>query len=81
MDRSIAKLESYIRLLTFHQSTSNLDGFLVLRKSLQSRKPIFMVPFDPDETFVGRKDVLDTIDRKTNTSRRRAVLSGIGGVG
>ena len=81
MDRSTAKLESYIRLLTFHQSTSNLDGFLVLRKSLQSRKPIFMVPFEPDETFVGRKDILDTIDQKINTSRRRAVLSGIGGVG
>ena len=40
-----------------------------------------MVPFDRDETFVGRKDILDNIDQKLNASRRRAVLSGIGGVG
>ena len=40
-----------------------------------------MVPFDPDETFFGRKDIMDSVDQKLNSSRRRAVLSGIGGVG
>jgi hypothetical protein len=87
--RSITKLESHIRLLTFHQSTSNSDELLVLRLSShancttphQPLKPIFMVPFDRDETFVGRQDVLDSIHRKVNASKRRAVLSGIGGVG
>jgi hypothetical protein len=89
VERSIAKLESHIRILAFHQSTSVTDELLKLRISLQthktmphpSRKPVFMVPFDRDETFVGRKDILDSIDQKLNASRRRAVLSGIGGVG
>jgi hypothetical protein len=89
VERSITKLESHIRLLAFHQSTSVTDELLKLRVSLQthnimphpSRKPVFMVPFDRDETFVGRKDILDSIDQKLNASRRRAVLSGIGGVG
>jgi hypothetical protein len=49
--------------------------------SNQPRKPIFMVPFDQDETFVGREDILDNIEQKLKASRRRAVLTGIGGVG
>jgi hypothetical protein len=44
----------------------------------QPIKPIFMVPFDRDETFVGRQDILDNIHQKVNDSRRRAVLTGIG---
>jgi len=87
--RIMAKLENHIRLLTFHQSASNSDELLILRLSSQtnstpphqSRKPIFMMPFDPDDTFVGRQDVLDNVRQKLNASRRRAVLSGIGGVG
>jgi N-terminal domain on NACHT_NTPase and P-loop NTPases len=89
VDRSITKLESHIRLLTFHQSTSNSDELLILRVSPQAhgttshqpRKPIFMVPFDRDEAFVGRQDILGCIRQKLNALRRRAVLSGIGGVG
>jgi len=89
VERSVTRLESHIRMLAFHQSTSVTDELLKLRISLQthntiphpSRKPVFMVPFDRDETFVGRKDILDNIDQKLNASRRRAVLSGIGGVG
>jgi hypothetical protein len=89
VERSITKLEGHIRLLTFYQSTHNSDSshkLLTLRQthnasSHQSRKPIFMVPFDPDETFFGRKDIMDSVDQKLNSSRRRAVLSGIGGVG
>jgi hypothetical protein len=40
-----------------------------------------MVPSDRDDTFVGRRDILDIIDQKVNAPRRRAVLTGIGGVG
>lgn len=47
----------------------------------QPRKPIFMVPFDRDETFVGRQDILSYISQRLDSLRRRAVLSGIGGVG
>ena len=89
VERIIAKLEGHIRLLTFYQSTSNSDSsnkLLTLRQthdtaSHQPRKSIFMVPFDRDETFVGRKDIRDRIGQKLNASRRRAVLTGIGGVG
>jgi hypothetical protein len=89
VDRSIKKLESHIRLLSYHQSTTNSDELLALRISPPAysapahplSKPIFMVPFDRDETFVGRKDILEIIDQKTCASRRRAVLTGIGGVG
>jgi hypothetical protein len=89
VDRSITKLESHIRLLNFHQSTSNSDQLLALRISPQApnstshqlRKPVFMVPFDRDEAFVGRQDILDSFKQNVNASRRRAVLTGIGGVG
>jgi hypothetical protein len=40
-----------------------------------------MVPFDRDEAFVGRKVIMDSIHQRVNSSRRRAVLTGIGGVG
>lgn len=88
INRSITNLERYIQLLIFHQSTSQSDE-LVLRSSSyanntiphQLRKSIFMVPFDRDDTFVGRQDVLGCIRQKLGASRRRAVLSGIGGVG
>jgi hypothetical protein len=89
VERSVTKLESHIRLLTFHQSTSHSDQLLTLRVSPptysiaphQPSKPVFMVPFDRDETFVGRKDILDSINQKFNARQRRAVLTGIGGVG
>jgi hypothetical protein len=89
VDRIVTKLESHIRLLTFHQSTSNSDKLVTLRVSPQvhssathqPRKPVFMVPFDRDETFVGRQDILSYISQRLDSLRRRAVLSGIGGVG
>ena len=89
VNRSIQKLESHIRLLTLDQSTSNSDELLMLKVSQQAnsiaphhpRKPVFMVPFDRDDIFVGRQDILDRIDQKLKASRRRAVLTGIGGVG
>jgi hypothetical protein len=89
VDRILTKLEGHMRLLTFYQITKDSDSsnrLLTLWQakdatSQQPPKPIFMVPFDPEETFVGRKDILDSINQKLNASRRCAVLSGIGGVG
>jgi hypothetical protein len=89
VERCTAKLEGHIRLLTFYQSTNNSDSsnkLLTLQQtqdatSQQLCKPIFMVPFNRDETFIGGEDILDNIDQKLNPSRRRAVLTGIGGVG
>jgi hypothetical protein len=88
VERSVAKLEAHIRLLTFYQTTNNSDSSNKLSPlektqdaaSQQPRKPIFEVPFARDRTFVGRRDILNIIDQKLN-AQRRAVLSGMGGVG
>jgi hypothetical protein len=89
VERSVSKLEAHIRLLTFYQTTNNSDSGNKLSAleqtqsaaSQQPRKRIFKVPFARDRTFVGRRDILNIIDQKLNASQRRAVLSGIGGVG
>ena len=94
VERITLTLGSYIHLLTFHQNTNSAEIGTrltilesarqvrnVVPEPAQSRKPIFMVPFDPDETFVGRDSMMDDIQPKLGASRCRAVLSGIGGVG
>lgn len=94
VERITSTLERHIHLLTFHQSTSSSeigDKLIAIEAArqvrdavpepIQSRKPIFMVPFDLDETFIGRNDIIDDVQQRLGASRRRAVLSGIGGVG
>jgi hypothetical protein len=92
VDRSVTKLEGYIRLLTFSQSTSSLDSIDTLLKlealrlsqnatSHQPCKPVFMIPFDRNDAFVGRLTILNLVHQKLTTSHRRAVLTGLGGVG
>lgn len=46
-----------------------------------SLKPAFLLPFDRDEDFIGRGDMLYEIDRALVEGQRRVALSGIGGVG
>lgn len=41
---------------------------------------MFMVPFEQDSKFVGRKDIIAQLDQKLN-SQRRVALAGIGGIG
>jgi hypothetical protein len=83
VQRIASVLGSHIQLLTFHQTTSNSDlsSSLLFSPSSQSRKPVFMVPFDRDDNFVGRLEILNKIKQQVNTGLRRAVLAGIGGVG
>ncbi|KAI9853500.1 MAG: hypothetical protein M1813_002205 [Trichoglossum hirsutum] len=50
------------------------------RRTTQSIRPIFMVPFERDKKFVGRSDTITEINEKLKTQRRVA-LAGIGGVG
>ena len=66
-------------LFDLHNRKSYLANF---QKDIDPRrsKPSFHVPFDKDEKFVGREDVLDEIDTKLKTQRRIA-LAGIGGIG
>jgi hypothetical protein len=43
-------------------------------------KPVFSVPFERDDGFVGREDVIDDI-KKLLKRKHRVCLSGLGGVG
>jgi hypothetical protein len=83
VQRIASVLGSHVQLLTFHQATSNSDlsSGVLFPPSSQSRKPVFMVPFDRDDDFVGRLEILYKIKQQLNTGLRRAVLAGIGGVG
>lgn len=40
----------------------------------------FLIPFDQDNHFIGRDDVIDDLDCKFETERRVA-LFGVGGIG
>jgi hypothetical protein len=51
-----------------------------LDKSSKLSEPSFMVPFYRDAHFVGRGDLIETID-KIFGSQHRAALVGLGGVG
>ena len=44
------------------------------------RKPLFLVPFDRDTSFINRVEIFDDI-RKHSKQHRRLALSGIGGIG
>jgi hypothetical protein len=44
------------------------------------QKPCFIIPFDRDQKFIGREDVIEEIEQIFE-NRRRVALSGIGGVG
>ena len=48
--------------------------------SSQAHKPLFLVPYGRDRSFIDRKDIFTSIDKQM-VSNRRVALSGIGGVG
>ncbi|CAD6573262.1 MAG: hypothetical protein ASARMPREDX12_005928 [Alectoria sarmentosa] len=48
--------------------------------SLKATKPLFLVPFSRDATFIDRVNIFENIDEKIK-DHRRISLSGIGGVG
>lgn len=43
-------------------------------------KPCILVPFDRDQDFIGREDIIDQIEQRFE-SQSRVALTGIGGVG
>ncbi|MCJ1262558.1 hypothetical protein MMC22_002428 [Lobaria immixta] len=47
---------------------------------LKIAKQTFMVPFERDSKFVGRRDIIANLDEKLN-GQRRIALAGIGGIG
>ena len=82
-------LDGHIQFLNFYQTTKAVD-LLYNRDPANSSlasvlpvasKPIFMVPFARDTSFIGRSDILRNISTKANEAKRRVAIAGIGGVG
>lgn len=77
-------LKEYVQFLTYHQAAAGcLSPPLEVPRSLvkeSSVEPVFLVPFERDDKFVGRSELVLEIDRRLQVHRRVA-LAGIGGVG
>ena len=56
------------------------DADLRLPGSSKVPKPLFMVPFSQDKSFINRAEIFDSIDKHMKQDRRLA-LSGTGGIG
>ena len=63
-----------IQLLTLHQVSG------VKPDATKSTQSLFLVPFERDSKFIGRKAVINEINRKFKYQRRVAI-AGLGGVG
>jgi hypothetical protein len=74
VEQITSTLRKYVQTLTYHQATGPIT--LVIRPS----KPCFIMPFNRDQSFVGREDILQEIESKFK-NQRRVALAGIGGVG
>jgi hypothetical protein len=74
VEQITSTLRKYVQTLTYHQATDPTK--LVIRPS----KPCFMMPFDRDQSFVGREDILQELKSRFK-NQRRVALAGIGGVG
>ena len=77
-------LKEYVQFLTYHQAAAGcLSPPLEVPRSLSKEctvEPVFLVPFERDDKFVGRSELVSEIDRRLKM-HRRAALAGIGGVG
>lgn len=74
VEQIASTLRKYIQTLTYHEATS------AIRLVIQPTKPCFIMPFDRDQGFVGREDILQEIESRFK-NQRRVALAGIGGVG
>lgn len=77
-------LKEYVQFLTYHQAAAgSLSAPLEVPRSLSREctvEPVFLVPFERDDKFIGRSELVSEIDRRLKIHRRVA-LAGIGGVG
>jgi hypothetical protein len=74
VEQIASTLRKYVQTLTYHEATG--ASRLVIRPT----KPCFIMPFDRDQNFVGRENILNEIESRFN-NQRRVALAGIGGVG
>ena len=54
---------------------------LVLCVPKPKLNPVWMVKYDLEEAFVGREDIMSSIEKQLTEGNHRAALAGIGGVG
>jgi hypothetical protein len=74
VEQITSTLRKYVQTLTYHQATGPT------KLALRPTKPCFIMPFDRDQDFIGRKDIIQEIVARFH-SQRRVALAGIGGVG
>jgi hypothetical protein len=74
VDQITSKLRNYVQTLTYHQATGSIG------LAIRPPKPCFIMPFDRDQNFVGRTQILQDIEDRFK-NQRRVALAGIGGVG
>ncbi|OCL04339.1 hypothetical protein AOQ84DRAFT_324569, partial [Glonium stellatum] len=78
VSKAWAEIENYKTLLVLH--FTNIEGPIQVIEKSQSKKPVFMVPFERDLKFVGRVDIQAEI-KKALQRQTRTAIEGIGGVG
>ena len=78
VSKAWGEIENYKTLLILHFTKTK--GALQELETPQSKKPIFMVPFERDLKFVGRVDI-NTDIKQALQRQRRVAIAGIGGVG
>lgn len=85
IDKSIT---SYVEALTFYHSSesASISQITEVLRDLSvkfeepARKPLFVVRYQKEEEFIGRKPIMEEIEKRFESSRRVAI-AGIGGVG
>ncbi|KAG8527916.1 uncharacterized protein KY384_006832 [Bacidia gigantensis] len=63
--------------------SSSYDQKLAIQSMVpaMTRKPIWMLDFDPDEDFIGREDIMNEIEQRFQAMAKRVAVAGIGGIG
>jgi hypothetical protein len=74
VEQVTSTLRKYVQTLMYHEATS------ATRLAIQLTKLYFIMPFDRDQNFVGREDILQEMESRFK-NQRRVALAGIGGVG
>ncbi|MCJ1332691.1 hypothetical protein MMC10_009385 [Thelotrema lepadinum] len=81
----VNSIKGYVQCLTYYHvaSPTTLNALDIPQSLVQQQSipnSIFMVPFDRDDEYIQRANLLLDIDKRLETQRRVA-LAGIGGVG
>lgn len=95
LDGFRSSIQDYLNTLSAVQDARHSDSLRELLEVLKApkidsseppvtetiKKPVWMVRYDLEEDFVGRDDLMHTIESQICEKNRRVALAGIGGVG